>query len=434
MLFERFVDALEQAAGRHGLEAWSLHGRHAARVSVGIKDRVVGGAHAPMGRTELWGGRYRFVWSDGTLSQGALERSQLEGSIDDVLKFARTTAFEDPDAAVVHGPADYPDVVLHDPTASTWAAGDTDWLARRLQSVRQCVDAAGIATWSGSFSAGEGHGWLRTSRGAIGEGRGTSVGWHVTLEGIAGDGYGGRLPDSEAAFTRRLDRLVETAHRLGGDAATLEAGSHRVLLHPGIVDRFALATLLHHFEGSTLSHGEGRFGIDDFRDGRRVLHESVSLRHDPLRPLGGGSYRFTAEGIPADRRTLIDAGRVITPLLDLKFARRLQMEPSPDIYDAEALDFVAGTPCDRAEADGADTPTVHVLSVLGIHTQDVSSGDFSLSAPQALVFRQGRCLGRQRGTISGNLFALLQDERTHTVSFEDEPVPGLLVHCRFDPA
>ena len=43
-----------------------------------------------------------------------------------------------------------------------------------------------------------------------------------------------------------------------------------------------------------------------------------------------------------------------------------------------------------------------MLSVLGIHTQDSASGDFSLSAPQVLRIDEGALGGRSRATISGN--------------------------------
>jgi len=75
---------------------------------------------------------------------------------------------------------------------------------------------------------------------------------------------------------------------------------------------------------------------------------------------------------------------------------------------------------------------VFVLSVLGVHTQDSSSGDFSLSAPQALALKNGAVTGRLRGTISGNLFELLQSPDLRFVELPGEQIPGLLLHCRFD--
>ena len=72
-----------------------------------------------------------------------------------------------------------------------------------------------------------------------------------------------------------------------------------------------------------------------------------------------------------------------------------------------------------------------VLSVLGIHTQDSASGDFSLSAPQVLRIDNGLD-GRTRATISGNLFEVLRSDALQLVDFEGEHTPGMLFPCRID--
>ena len=83
--------------------------------------------------------------------------------------------------------------------------------------------------------------------------------------------------------------------------------------------------------------------------------------------------------------------------------------------------------------DGGVSGGVLVLSVLGVHTQDSASGDFSLSAPQALHANHGALGGRLRGTISGNLFEALNSPDLTFVAFPGEHTPGLLLPCRFDP-
>ena len=74
-----------------------------------------------------------------------------------------------------------------------------------------------------------------------------------------------------------------------------------------------------------------------------------------------------------------------------------------------------------------------VLSVLGVHTQDFTSGDFSLSAPQAITIGPKGLAGRLRATISGNVFELLRSPELELVRFPGEHTPGLLVRCRLDP-
>jgi PmbA protein len=137
--------------------------------------------------------------------------------------------------------------------------------------------------------------------------------------------------------------------------------------------------------------------------------------------------------VPASRCSFIAAGRLVRPILDLKYANRLGLEPTP-LPGAADTTHLEGPPeltLDRALAEAGGG--VLVLAVLGVHTQDGSSGDFSLSAPQALAIRNDALAGRVRGTIAGNLFALLASDDLRLVRFPAEPTPGLLVTCRFSP-
>jgi PmbA protein len=83
----------------------------------------------------------------------------------------------------------------------------------------------------------------------------------------------------------------------------------------------------------------------------------------------------------------------------------------------------------RTVADGGAL----ILNVLGVHTQDATSGDFSLSVPQALQIVGGSYAGKMKATISGNLFEVLRDPATEFVRFPGEHTPGLVIRCRLDP-
>jgi PmbA protein len=146
-----------------------------------------------------------------------------------------------------------------------------------------------------------------------------------------------------------------------------------------------------------------------------------------------GSYRFTVEGLPASRCVYIEAGRLVQPVLDLKYARRLGLPPTPLPYDCDALHLEGPARLDLTAAREAAAGGVLILSLLGLHTQDRGSGDFSLSSPQALRIGAGDYEGSLRATLSGNLLDLLRSDALRLVDFEGEQTPGLLVPCRLDP-
>jgi PmbA protein len=417
----------------HGVRAWSLYMAETRSLLLGVKDREAGNAHVPLRLGETCGARYRLVWDDGRVSRGYVERRLLESDPRTALANARAAAFDDPDSAWVVGPTSFPDVALVDPAVEALAHGETLPLVERLAAVRRLVAERGLRTWSGSFSATHARARVLSSAGLDGWSEGTSSGWHVTLNGEVGDGFTARAPDSLAAFAARLERLAATAELLGQDAVPPAPGEHPVLFHPHVVEGYVLGTLWNNLNGATVAHGEGHFRQEQFGADHPVLREDLGLRIDPLLPLRAGSYRFTSEGVAAAACAFIARGRPLRPVLDLKYARRMGLDPTPVPANDDTTFLEGAPPLPLDEAFARASGGALVLSVLGTHTQDSASGDFSLSAAQALVIGPAGPAGRLRGTISGNLFRLLSSDDLRLVAFEGEHTPGLLVRCRLDP-
>jgi PmbA protein len=269
-----------------------------------------------------------------------------------------------------------------------------------------------------------------TSEGLDVAGSGTSVSWSQSLDGLVGDGWSSRRADEAPAFEARLRGLGERLAWMRRPADPPAPGDVPVLLHPDVVEAYVLSTLFHNLGGSVVDHGEGAFCAAQFGSDETVFRDDVALRVDPLVPLRSGSYRFTPEGVAAEPCTFVDRGRLIRPVLDRKYARRLGLRPTAVPYGYDTVHLEGPPSLTEREAVAASTCTV--LSVLGVHTQDRTSGDFSLSAPQIVAHRDGRRTGRLRGTIAGNLFALLRADDLRCVRFAGEHTPGLLVRCRLD--
>jgi PmbA protein len=70
-----------------------------------------------------------------------------------------------------------------------------------------------------------------------------------------------------------------------------------------------------------------------------------------------------------------------------------------------------------------------VYGVLGMHTQDTTSGRFSLSAPRSLVIENGEIKGKVKATISGNFFDTMLDENTGFGWDPNEDSPALAMNC-----
>jgi PmbA protein len=416
------------------ITAWSLYVTESRRLSLGVKDREAGNAHAPLTIAESTGLRYLLVWEDALVSRGYLEKSQFDGDPCAALLQARAAAYEDPDAAQVAGPAEVPDVGTHDDGAAAVAAGDTALFAERLAEARRLLAAEPVRTWSGSFSASEATSQLVTSAGFEARGRGTSIGWHLSLDGQIGDGYSSRAPETGDEFHERLSRLLSVAGELRRDGGGMDGGTHPILLHPRVVEEYVVDTLLSNLQGSTVAHRSGAFSPAQFGDGTPVFREDLGLRVDPLVPMRRGSYRFSSEGVPAAPTAFVEHGRLVSPILDLKYARRLGLPPTAVPVATDTLHLEGPPPIALDRALDLAGGGALVLSVLGVHTQDSTSGDFSLSAPQVLSVAAGGFAGKLKATISGNLFELLRRDDLQWVTFPGENTPGILYRGRIDPS
>jgi len=431
---QRLLDAVARyRVDDVAIAAWSLCVTRSRRLSLGVKDGQAGNAHHPLKIVEARGARYRLIWEDGRISRGHFERRQLESDVEEALRTARRAAYDDPDAAWVLGPAGFPEVELHDAETALAAGGAPGATGPRLSAVRRRVGELGFRTWSASFSAAETESRVVTSAGLDASSTGTSYNWHVNINGEIGSGFSGRRGEPTDEFEARVERLMHVARLLERDAGAMDGGVLPVLLHPRVVEGFILETMLGNLGGASLFHGEGWFRREQIGAERPVLRDDLTLRIDPLVPMRSGSYRFTAEGLPAAPCVFLERGRLVSPVLDLKYARRLGLPPTPLPLAMDTL-FLEGPPI--LSLDEALARSGHgalVLAVLGAHTQDRGSGEFSLSAPQVLRILDGKFAGRIRATISGNLFDLLRGEDLERVRFEGEHTPGLLLRCRIDP-
>ncbi len=435
MNLDRLLDALKATRSEgFAIAAWSVYVAETRRASVGTKDRETGDPHAPLSLAASLTARFKLVWDDGRVSRGAMERRAIEREPELILAGARASSYDDPDAVDVLGPATFPDVATHDGAVAAIAAGGVEAFAGRLGAIRERVAHHGIRTWSGSMHAAEGTARVVTSSGLDVSGAGTSAGWSATLDGELGAGHGARGLEPMYELTSRLDRLVAFVLGLRAPAASRPGGLLPVLLHPDVVEEFVLGVLLHNLDGAQVAHGTGAFSRSQFEAGALVLRDDITLRTDPCVPMAAGAYRFSQEGLPARPCAFVEQGRLRTPLLDLKYARRLGRAPTANPAAMDTLFFEGETAIGYDDALASAAGGALVLSVLGVHTQDFTSGDFSLSAPQTLAVGPSGLEGRLRATISGNVFELLRAPELSVVRFPGEHTPGLLVRCRLDPA
>jgi len=103
------------------------------------------------------------------------------------------------------------------------------------------------------------------------------------------------------------------------------SGKFPVVLHPSITGLLVHEALGHNAEADLVFSGES---IIEGKIGEQIASERVTIMDDATIPRLSGSYRYDSEGIPGQRRILIENGVLKGYLHSLETAARFEVKPN----------------------------------------------------------------------------------------------------------
>ncbi len=429
--------ALLEAARRAGAEAAdaiALDGRsQSIDIRQGRLEQAERAEGVEIGLRVLIGGRQACVSASDT-SAATLER---------LAERAVAMAREAPDDPYA-GLADPADLArnwdmdalqLADPTAEPSAAAleadarAAEAAALETAGITQAEAASGYAARRVYLAASNGFSgnYARTSRSVsvvafTGEGTGME-------RDYAGEGrvFQADMPDAAGIGALAAERALA---RRG--AVKPKTGSYPVLF-----DERVAASLIGHLLSAVNGTSIAR-GASFLRDklGQQVLPAGLSVIEDPLRPRVSGSRPFDAEGLPVQKRMIVQDGVLTGWTLDLATARQLGMRstgnatrgtsapPSPSTSN---IDLTQGS-ASRADLIRDMGTGLLVTSLIGSTVNGIT-GDYSRGASGFWVEGGEIRYPVNECTIAGNLHAMLRgmipanDARMHLAT----RVPSLLL-------
>ncbi len=419
-----YVDELQAAFERHAeIADYRINLAERRSLGVGIRDNDVGSVYSPFSFSQSTGGGFLVQWRNGLLSRGNLDGNSL-AILEQVLSNARQAAYDDPDAAQFLGPQPVHEVSLFAHDVPQLFEERSPYLLDVVTELQTLAQRYGAKTLNGGVGASVGTSWLRTSQGLGLSTTSTSFSFSASFDGLIGEGKSQRMI---APLTEIQEQITYAGDYLQHLRAPMDGGSSGtriVVLHPDVAYSLFSFYVWGNLGGSAIYHGQSPFRIEDFRRGQQVFRDDLTVRVDPWQPLGPGSFMYTSEGLPSAPVTYIDRGRLTQPVLDLKYARRLALAPTTPPGSEQSVLIEAGDVSDWEMLLGELDDAILVLSVLGLHTQDRTSGNYSLSTSQALLVRDGQVRGRVKATLNGNLFDQLRDTRVRLVRFKGQHSPG----------
>ncbi len=203
--------------------------------------------------------------------------------------------------------------------------------------------------------------------------------------------------------------LAATSHG-GKDIPT---GTYDVVLSPDALGQLMGATFLPALSGRNVHAGRSRLAP---LLGQEVCDPALSLIDDPMHPRGLGSCLWDGEGTPTGVLTLVERGVLRCFAYDLKTAYQFGKETTGNaVRSGMGGGVTIGFHCmtldgPRGEIGGEDALWVH--DVIGAHTANPLTGDFSVELANAYLCRGGNPeYPVRKAMLSGNVFDMLRDIR-----------------------
>jgi len=246
----------------------------------------------------------------------------------------------------------------------------------------------------------------------------TSTLMHASMDTIAkaADVATGSEFYSSRGYQPSLEDVGQAAAKmafssLGGCRA--KSGTFDVLLKPLAVAELLDYTLLPAFAADNVQKGRSTLAG---RVGEKISAESLVINDDGLLPGGMDSSAFDGEGVPSQRTVLIDKGILRGYLYDSYTAGK-EGVPSTgnavrsgytDVPSVGSRNLIVGSP--QPQDLLAETKGYLVNGLIGAHTANPISGDFSVEAKNAFLIAPGEEAKPIRSLmLTGNFFELLKD-------------------------
>lgn len=209
------------------------------------------------------------------------------------------------------------------------SASELEKMARAMEDIALAVPGVTRSSGSGASASRSRFALVTSNRFARGYER-SSVGLGISVVAGSGTAMERDYDGHSAVYLADL----EDVHKIGttaGERAVKRLNPRKVASQavPIIYDRRVATSLVNHMlgaiSGSAIARGTS-FLMDAL--GKPIFKPSVTIVDDPHRKRGLSSRPFDAEGLPTQRRNIVEQGVLQGWTLDLRSARKLGLKPT----------------------------------------------------------------------------------------------------------
>lgn len=154
------------------------------------------------------------------------------------------------------------------------------------------------------------------------------------------------------------------------------------------------------------------------KKGRTVASPLVTLVDDGLRPRASGSAAFDDEGTPTQRTVLVEKGVLKGTLYDADSAAKDGVHSTGNGFRSSFRGLPSPEASNFYWEPGSETPDAllrgcsrgfYCTEILGMHTADEISGDFSVGVSGLLIERGAFSHAVRGATMAGNVLTMLEN-------------------------
>lgn len=406
--------ALEMARNKGvEAEAFLLHGRElSVEIIAGQVDTLKEAEEAGMGLRVINNGRLGFVFTSDLSDQA------VKQVVDDAISISRYTE-PDPHNCLPQGKYKYPVLEVYDPQISATSLEEKTELARKVEQIALSADSRVSIVERAGYEDSEFTSVIMNTNGLYASGQGNFCGIYIFLvaqeEGDAQNGFSvmmkKRFSDLDPVFTGQ--EAADNALR-SLNARTVNSAHLPCVMEPYVATRF-LSLLAQMADAQMVQKGKSLLAG---KLNEQVASPVVNLVDDATFKGGIGTFPFDGEGVCARRNTVIKDGILSGYLYDCYTASKAGLEPSGNgqrgsfrgLPSVGTSNFIlqAGN-ISRQDLYGDMGKGLYITEVMGMHTANPISGDFSVGAAGIMV-EKGRLTYPVRGaTIAGNLGNFFRD-------------------------
>lgn len=410
------ISAVRDILASRSLDGWEITAASSRLLSIEVKEQKVDTfkCSAPLGVSVrvLKNGGMGFSFST------SMAPEDLARMVDNALVGAESQT-PDADHGFPDPPVAYPDVPgLFDDGLAAVAEEAKIAVALDLERLTLAADPRVRKVRKATYGDSMVETMVVNSRGVSGRYRGTSVSASVTA---VAEENGQSQMGWDFDFSSRfggisVERIVAGA--VAKATGLLGAATVPTMRCPAVLDTYVATEILEVLAPAFLAENvqKGKSLLAGKR-GEMIVAPLLTIRDDGTLPGGMGTAPFDAEGVPKRNTVLVESGRLAGYLYDTLRARKEGVAStgnairsgikSPPHMGVSNLFIENGTEAPEALLAGI-ARGVLLTEVMGMHTANTISGDFSVGAAGFLV-EDGRVVRPVKGiAIAGNILELFR--------------------------